>query len=383
MDVTDLGIKNEIDEENQFVEYVEEVEVTTRGVDFSVRELRTLVREEELIIPPFQRELVWDAKRKSRFIESILLGYPIPGMFFTDYAENVMMIIDGQQRIHTLIDYLDNNFALSNISEINPKWVNKRFNDLDTSYQRKLRSTNIRTAVFQILSDSEEERNIALYSLFERINTGSIQLNSQEIRRAIYFGEFVERLQFFAEKEIWKSAYRMVSLDEASNVEADKRLQDQEILARYFTLKHILDSPFKSSSSISYKKEINSFMLRISHANSNIINSLFQELEANLIWLEQQVAETTNYNSVGVLFRRHELKESGEGDSSYTKKINVPLFEALMYVLSKHNLDEIKFNKERFLKLFADEKFIDAITSQTNRLPKIMYRVEKIEEIFE
>lgn len=124
-------------------------------------------------------------------------------------------------------------------------------------------------------------------------------------------------------------------------------------------------------------------MLRISHANSNIINSLFQELEANLIWLEQQVAETTNYNSVGVLFRRHELKESGEGDSSYTKKINVPLFEALMYVLSKHNLDEIKFNKERFLKLFADEKFIDAITSQTNRLPKIMYRVEKIEEIFE
>jgi len=252
MDVTDLGIKNEIDEENQFVEYVEEVEVTTRGVDFSVRELRTLVREEELIIPPFQRELVWDAKRKSRFIESILLGYPIPGMFFTDYAENVMMIIDGQQRIHTLIDYLDNNFALSNISEINPKWVNKRFNDLDTSYQRKLRSTNIRTAVFQILSDSEEERNIALYSLFERINTGSIQLNSQEIRRAIYFGEFVERLQFFAEKEIWKSAYRMVSLDEASNVEADKRLQDQEILARYFTLKHILDSPFKSSSSISY-----------------------------------------------------------------------------------------------------------------------------------
>lgn len=383
MDVTDLGMKNEIDEENQFVEYVEEVEVTTRGVDFSVRELRTLFKEGELIIPPFQRELVWDLKRKSRFIESILLGYPIPGMFFTDHAENVMMIIDGQQRINTLIDYLDNNFALSNVSEINPKWVNKRFNDLDISYQRKLKSTNIRTAVFQILSDSEEERNIALYSLFERINTGSIQLNSQEIRRAIYYGEFVERLQFFAEKEIWKSAYRMVSLDKANSFEGDKRLQDQEILARFFTLKYILDSPLNLSSSISYKKEINAFMLRISHANSNIINSLFQELEENLIWLEQQVVENTDYNSVGVLFRRHELQEDREGYSTYTKKINVPLFEAFMYVLSKYNLDKIKFNKGKFLNLFADEKFIDAITSQTNRMPKIMYRVKKIEGIFE
>lgn len=111
-----------IEVEQQEIEYIEEITVVTRGVDFSVRELKMLIEERELVVPPFQRELIWDTRRKSRFIESILLGYPIPGMFFTDLDKGEMMIIDGQQRVNTLVEFLNNELKILNRMDINPKW---------------------------------------------------------------------------------------------------------------------------------------------------------------------------------------------------------------------------------------------------------------------
>ena len=156
----ELEENEQIEDESEQIEYVEEIKVVTRGVDFSVRELRTLITEKELVVPEFQRELVWDPRRKSRFIESILLGYPIPGMFFTDLDKGKMMIIDGQQRINTLVEFLRNEFKILNRNDINPKWRGKNYRDIDEDSQRKLRSSNIRASVFQILSEKEEEKNI-------------------------------------------------------------------------------------------------------------------------------------------------------------------------------------------------------------------------------
>jgi len=368
----------EVENEHEKIEYVEEIKVVTRGVDFSVRELKTLSEEGELIVPDFQRELVWDTRRKSRFIESILLGYPIPGMFFTDLDKGRMMIIDGQQRINTLVEFLNNELKILKRDDINPKWRGRFFRDLDEDSQRRLRSTNIRASVFQILAD-EQDKNIALYSLFERINTGSIQLNSQEIRRAIYFGEFTKQLNEFVTRPVWIASYKMVMPNQAEEYEKDKRLIDQEIVSRYFTIKSLVDEE-QLISDISYKKEINEFMSKVQTIDEFLAARMFNELEIKLNWLQKQINI-----SVGHLFRRPtETVTNLEdlGDIFKGKKFNIPLFESLLLMMDKINIDSAKFDVLKYFNLFEDDKFVEAISSQTNRFENIQYRLKAVEGVF-
>ena len=378
----ELEENEQIEDESEQIEYVEEIKVVTRGVDFSVRELRTLITEKELVVPEFQRELVWDPRRKSRFIESILLGYPIPGMFFTDLDKGKMMIIDGQQRINTLVEFLRNEFKILNRNDINPKWRGKNYRDIDEDSQRKLRSSNIRASVFQILSEKEEEKNIALYSLFERINTGSIQLNSQEIRRAIYFGEFTKALNVFVETDIWVAAYKMVLTSQTTEYEKDKRLNDQEIISRYFTLLALIDSKLLEGD-ISYKKEINIYMSRAKRYNKDKVDTMFDDLKKIMIWLQTQVDF-----SIGYLFRKPIVQMKTENITEILgllkgKKFNIPLFESILINLSGKDLSKIKFNSEKYISLFKDEFFIESISSQTNKRDKIEYRLKKVNEVFD
>ncbi|MED2970427.1 DUF262 domain-containing protein [Bacillus subtilis] len=370
--------KQQIENEDEKIEYVDEIKVVTRGVDFSVRELKLLREEKELIVPDFQRELVWDNKRKSRFIESILLGYPIPGMFFTDLEKGRMMIIDGQQRINTLVEFLNNELKILKREDINPKWRGKFYREIDEDSQRRLRNTNIRASVFQILSE-DVDKDIALYSLFERINTGSIQLNSQEIRRAIYFGEFTKKLNVFVENPLWLAAYKMIMPEEYKDYAKDKRLNDQEIVARYFTLKSLIQSK-ELESDISYKKEINRFMSNVQKIEEETVDKIFKDLEEKLRWLQSQVDF-----SIGYLFRRpiekiehiNNIKDILKG-----KKFNIPLFESVLISIDKLKLENTKLDIEKYFNLFNDEKFVDAISSQTNRVEKIHYRLGAVEEVF-
>lgn len=377
---------SQVEDENEHVAYVEEVKVITRGVDFSVRELKSLREEEELIIPEFQRELVWDPKRKSRFIESILLGYPIPNMFFTDYESGQMMIIDGQQRIDTLVEFLSNELRISNREDINPRWRNKFFREIDIDSQKKLRSSNIRAAVFQILTENESDKNTALYSLFERINTGSIQLNAQEIRRAIFSSPFTAKLNEFVNNAYWVSGYRLINLEESLEVRKDKRLKDQEIISRYFTLKELYLELENLDRDISYKNEINKFLFLMKKKSENEVEDMFLDLENNLKWLNNNFEK-----GLGNLFRRPTGSVSdllGLELDLKSKKFNIPMFESLLIAIDtikkvNPSLANVSFNAQRFINLFNDSEFIDSISSQTNKYEKINYRIEKIKGVFD
>lgn len=374
----DLG-NDSVEDEQELVEYVDEIKVTTRGVDFSVRELKMLIEDEDLMVPSFQRELVWDSKRKSRFIESILLGYPIPGMFFTELENGQMLIIDGQQRVNTLVEFINNQFKILNRPDINPKWRGKTFFELEKEYQRKLQNNNIRASVFQILSD-ETERNLALYSLFERINTGSIQLNNQEIRRAIYFGEFTIQLDDFVKKPLWISAYKNVSIEEAKEFKKDLRLHDQEIIARYFTIKN-LKANDKLKVNVSFKKEINNFMAKMNDIEDSTIQKIFEDLEIYLTWLNNNVNLPLGY-----LFRRpsmiEEINAQNIDEAFKGKKFNISLFESILLGLSEQKTQGLKFDENGFIELFNDGNFITSISSQTNKIDNINYRINAVKGLF-
>jgi hypothetical protein len=124
--------------------------ITSWGADLSFRELITMYDEKELIKPELQRHYVWDKVEASRFVESLLLGLPVPSIFLANTSEEEKLIVDGYQSLMTVYDYVkwiwskdERVFRLSNSVKLNERCRGKSFNELQPAEQRKIRSTTI------------------------------------------------------------------------------------------------------------------------------------------------------------------------------------------------------------------------------------------------
>jgi len=157
----------------------------------------------ELFIPDYQREMAWDDARQSKFIESVLLGLPIPYIFVADVPDEEnearLEIIDGTQRIRTLARFLSNELKLENLEKLE-KLNNFAFSDLPLSRQRRFNRTTLR--MIQLTEKATEDIR---RDMFERINTGSVVLNEMEKRRGIQRGPFLEFIDRLSEDPKFRS----------------------------------------------------------------------------------------------------------------------------------------------------------------------------------
>lgn len=194
----------------------------------------------EIFIPDYQREMAWDEKVQSKFIESVLLGLPIPYIFVADVSDEEeendarLEIIDGTQRIRTLANFLDNTLELSNLKKLE-KLNNFTFGDLPLSRQRRFKRNTIR--MIQLTEESDEE---VRRDLFERINTGSVELNKMEKRRGIQPGKFLDLIEELSKN---KKFLKLLSFPDADI----RRRDPQEFVLRFFAfLNNYKDFPSKS-----------------------------------------------------------------------------------------------------------------------------------------
>lgn len=173
-------------------------EVVTDGYDMSLGEVINLYKDKELVIEPaFQRLFRWDDQRKTRFIESLLLGIPVPPIFVFQDKDGVWELIDGLQRISTVLQ-LTGDLIRERAEELGPLVLNgtrflpsldgKRWNKsredaedgLGTKLQIEIKRARIRVEILK-----SESADSAKYELFQRLNTGGASLSEQEVRNSI------------------------------------------------------------------------------------------------------------------------------------------------------------------------------------------------------
>jgi Protein of unknown function DUF262 len=154
----------------------------------------------DIYIPSYQRKFVWDTKRQSKFIESLLLGLPIPYLFLADSGKNEgrSEVIDGSQRIRTLEAFLDNKLVLKGLEKLNGL-EGFRFTDLPLSRQRRFKKKTLR-----LIELSEKADITVRKDMFERINTTSVQLNEMQIRRGFFEGDFIDFINDCANNQKFK-----------------------------------------------------------------------------------------------------------------------------------------------------------------------------------
>lgn len=340
--------------------------ITSFGTDMSFRELITMYEEGDLEKPEMQRNYVWDRNEASRFIDSILLGLPIPSIFLAKTEDEKRLIVDGYQRIMTVYDYVkrgifggDNkSFSLSNSENINERWRGRTFLELKEDEQRKIRNSPIHAIVFE---QKEPKDDTGMYQIFERINTSGRSLKPQEIRNCVYHGEFNQMLILLNRNKAWRKIYN------SSSEEA--RMADVELVLRMFAFSYLPTQKEAEQKQINLVKYLNVFMKR----NNNFQLVSCEELETQFTEIIAFLEAEFDMN----IFRNGRL--SGV-EVIFSKKINPAIVDAIYsatnYVRKLNKLDEYK-NKnlnEQYKKLILNEKFQDAVSKRTTNMDKIKLR---------
>ncbi len=154
--------------------------------EYSIELLATKMENKDFDIPPYQRADTWEQERKSRFIESLLMGLPIPFLFFWERSDGKLEIVDGSQRLRTLHQFILGSMRLVDL-DVLTTLEGMAFADLPESRQKKIKNRSIRGIV---LNESADEQ--ARFELFDRINTGSKIANQAEVRRGALVGPFLD-----------------------------------------------------------------------------------------------------------------------------------------------------------------------------------------------
>lgn len=218
----------EIREKQKTVDY----DTKEYPVEVLVQKYRDGLEEDtsELYIPDYQRDMIWEETRQSKFIESIFLGLPIPYIFVADLRPKQeddeddlarLEIVDGTQRIRTLDRFLNNDLTLCRLEKLK-NLNNFKFSDFPLARQRRFNRTTIRMIVLSDKADEETRRD-----MFERINTGSVELNDMEKRRGISPGPFVDLLEELAKNP------KFIKLCPISEPLVRKR-EPEEFVLRFF-----------------------------------------------------------------------------------------------------------------------------------------------------
>lgn len=154
--------------------------------------------------PKFQRRSVWKPAAKSYFIDTLLRGFPVPPLHIRmseiSRAQPVREVVDGQQRLRALFDFMQGKLRLSR--NLDGPWAGKRFSDLDPPLQDLLRLTSFHVYQYQAIPDE------TVLQIFARMNTYSVGLNAQELRNGKYFGQFKKLVYDLAWEYLpfWRSA---------------------------------------------------------------------------------------------------------------------------------------------------------------------------------
>lgn len=321
------------------------------GADFDVEGLVRRLDREAIEIPKFQRTFVWKQKQASRFIESLLMGLPVPGVFlYRDKDSQTLRVIDGQQRLLSLQFYYGGEFPGSE-GEFSLTGLKSRFNglsyqDLTEQDKRRLNDSIIHASIIQQVSPDDD--GTSQFALFERLNTTSTSLSPQEIRAAIYGGQLNDLLVELNTDESWRTLFGKIST----------RKRDQELILRFIALYFAFNQ---------YKPPMKSFLNRFMHENKDL--EIYAASDMRRVFQE----------TVRVIH-----KKLGEKAFKPSRALNAAVQDSLMIGIARR-LEKgpiVSEISDEYECLARNEEFGDLIYSQTSHLENVRRRVHMATKAF-
>ena len=237
--------------------------------------------------PEYQRRLRWDDKKKSKLIESFIMNVPVPPVFLYETELGRFEVMDGQQRLNSIVDFMGNRLKLTGLKTW-PALNGRNFSELPPSVRRGLERAKI--SAITLMSDASDPTGNSLdlrAQVFERLNSGGEQLNPQELRNSLYSGPFNQTLIELSGERSFTDAWDIPNRDENTRSDGSptdmlkknnlfKRMTDVEIVLRFFAFKE----PEQIVGSV--RSMLDNTMKRYRHADSVVLEELKHEFRSAL-----------------------------------------------------------------------------------------------------
>jgi hypothetical protein len=336
--------------------------ITSFGADFPVDSLVRRLNTGDIFIPTFdpevsdddanivgfQRDFVWSKTQCDRFVESLLLGFPVPGIFLVQGSHDVYLVLDGQQRLRTLQAFYkgtlrEKTFRLQSVQE---HFRGLTYETLPADVRRRLDNSIIHATVVKQEQPSEDQSGI--YMVFERLNTGGTLLQPQEIRVALFHGPLIELLRRLNDDADWRALCGPRS----------KRLKDQELILRFFAFRADGDS---------YKAPMKDFLNHYTGWNRNLQQQSADELTTAFIQTVRTIRE-----------------ELGDGAFRLVRAVNAAVLDSVMTAIAEGvetgALRTGDALRESFGQLMADAEYRQSVERATAREEQVATRLGRARE---
>lgn len=365
---------------------VKEYDITATPNDFNILTLFSLIDNGVIKMPPFQRNYVWDEKRASKLIESIILGLPVPQVFLYEQGKNSFYVIDGQQRLLSIYFFVKQRFPtaegrlilrqyLTGDTKIDssilsedryfknfklklPSSANNEKNKFDklkyeTLGEYKNTFDILRTVRSVVIKQNEPDDDSSIYEIFNRLNTGGQNLSPQEIRMSMYYSSFYKKLIELNAQPKWRKILRQA--------QADVHFKDVEILLRAFAMLFEYET---------YSSPMGRFLNTFSKTANGFKLELIDYLEALF---------------VSFLDSCDELNETAF--STKQGQFSISLFESIFVAtcigaFKKKELISLKVVNESVVALKENEEFINSnqgsVASKSNVTTRINKAIEML-----
>ena len=353
-------INQEIEDFNTVNQEEEELEINEddnrkiiwQAKDFSIREFSSMLQDGDLELQPeYQRKYVASPKIASKLIESILMDVPIPVIYLAEENDGSYSVIDGQQRLTSFISFINGKYpngelfkltGLKVLKELN----RKQFSSIEKEDQNKIRKTTLHTIIIK-----KESNDDVKFEIFERLNTGSIKLNEDEIRNTVYRGHYIKLLSELEENETF---HKIIQKDNFK-----KRMIYRGMILRFFAL--------SEKSYINYQPSMKQFCNKELRDNRNLSEEKAKEYRIRFMDCLDMVKVVFGDNA----FRRYIPQNEDAGGYWAKSRINMALFDIQMCGFVHYSKNEVfrnaEFIREAILDLMSkNETFNNSILIETS-----------------
>ena len=343
------------DTETDDIEDVVNYRITSYGIDFDMEGLVRRINRGSIFVPDFQRGFVWSQKQASQFIESLLLGLPVPGIFLTmQVGTEKMMVVDGQQRLKTLQFFYSGEFEEGRkpfaLRGVSPEFEGKRYIDLREPDRERLDNALIHATVTRQLYP--EDGMSSVFHIFRRLNSTGQRLVPQEIRQAVYQGSLLDSIKELNEDTDWRAIFGP----------KHRRQKDQELILRFWAL-HL--------QSAEYEAPMFRFLNDFAEANRNQDQDFLQEGEA----LFSQIVRSFNSTFGRRAFR-----------TSSNRQLNAAIFDSMAVGLARRvklgGVLESNALQSAVDDLLKDAEYVDSVSGGTAQQRAVQTRIAKATAAF-
>ena len=325
-------------------------QITTFGADFTVDGLVKRFGRGDIFRPEFQRNFVWTVSQASKVVESILLGLPIPSVFlYREESTQKHLIVDGLQRLTTLHSFMTGRFRHNNkvfsLKDVKSRFEGKTIDDLEPEDHRRFEDAVIHAMIIQ--QTAPNDNNSSVFQIFDRLNSNGTPLQPQEMRAAVYHGEFQKLLGILNENAAWRDFFGA----------PHRRAKDQELILRFFALlneRKTYEKPMKKFLN-DYMRDHRDISASAASSHTGVFSSTIQRV----------------VKSLGV--RAFRPKNA----------LNVAVFDAVMVAVAERPHVTTPEISRAYEKLLKDADFIRMTSDSTSDVGNVIGRIDKALEFLD